>query len=323
MVNLFVTSLSAGAGKTAICTGIGRNLAGQGKKVGYVRPLIGAPPSGADALFIKEVLSLAEPLEVLCPSFTNENQFAAGFKKAFDAVAGGKDVVLVEGSGISIPRAVSTRVVLVITYDELHDAEVKSAYNSYGQQAAGIVINKVPISQLGRVRTEAEASFAKAGVTLLGVLPEDRALLTFSIDELVKLIDGQVVNNPEQTAALAENYMLGAMTVDSSLPYYGRMVNKVAVVRSERPDMQLGALQTSTRAVVVTGGRPLVPLVQNRAEERKIPIIATGYDTATVATRIEEAMLKTRFHQKSKVLRLTEIMAQGFNFQLLSRVAGM
>lgn len=323
MVTLFVTSLSSGAGKTAICAGIDRHLTDQGKKIGYMRLLIGAPPSSEDGLFMKEIFSLPESLETLCPAFTNENQFAADFKKSFDAVAGGKDVVIIEGWGASIPRAVSARVVLVITYDELQDANVTSTYGSFGQQVAGIVINKVPVSQLTRVRSETEASFMKSGVTLLGVIAEDRALLTFSIDELVKIIDGQVNNNPQQTAELAANFMLGAMTVDSSLPYYERMADKVVVVRGERPDMQLGALQTSTRAVVVTGSGQLVPLVQNRAEERKIPLITTPYDVSAIADRIEEALLKTRFHQKSKIPRLMELMAQGFNFQLLSRVAGV
>ena len=323
MVTLFVTSLSSGAGKTAVCAGIGRHLADQGKKVGYMRPLIGAPPSGPDGLFMEEILALPESLEALCPSFTNESQFAAGFKKAFDAVASGKDVLIIEGSGVVIPRAVSARVILVITYDELQDAKVASTYMSFGQHVAGIVVNKVPVSQLSRVRNETEASFIKAGIILLGVLPEDRALVTFSIDELVKLIDGRVANNPEQTSELAANFMLGAMAVDSSLPYYNRLANKVAVVRGERLDMQLGALQTSTRAVVVTGNGPLVPLVQNRAEEKRIPLITTPYDVVTVTGRIEEAIVKTRFHQKSKMPRLMEIMAQGFNFQLLSRVAGV
>jgi BioD-like phosphotransacetylase family protein len=323
VVALFVTSLSSGAGKTAVCAGVGKHLADQGKKVGYMRPLIGAPPPGPDGLFMKEVLSLPESLEALCPSFTNESQFTAGFKKAFDAVAGGKDVVIIEGSGVVIPHAVSARVILVITYDELQDAKVTSTYMSFGQQVAGIVVNKVPVSQLPRVRNETEASFIKAGIILLGVLPEDRALVTFSIDELVKLIDGQVANNPEQTSELAANFMLGAMAVDSSLPYYSRLANKVAVVRGERLDMQLGALQTSTRAVVVTGNGPLVPLVQNRAEKKRIPLITTPYDVVTVTGRIEEAIVKTRFHQKSKMPRLMEIMAQGFNFQLLSRIAGV
>jgi len=323
VVTLFVTSLSSGAGKTAICAGIGKHLIAQGKKVGYMRPLIGAPPSGADALFMKEVLSLQEPLEALCPAFTNENQFTAGFKKAFDSIAGGKDVVIVEGSGAGIPRATSAWVVMVITYDELQDAKVASVYKSFGQQAAGIAVNKVPTSQLGRIKTEVETNFIKSGIGLLGVLPEDRVLVTLSIDELAKIIDGQVVNNAEQTGELAENFMLGAMNVDSSLPYYSRKSDKVAVVRGERPDMQMGALQTSTRALVVTGGAPPVPQVQVRAEERKIPIVTTAHDVATVASRLEEAIARTRFHQKSKMARMAELMAQGFNYQLLSRIAGV
>ena len=322
MVTLFVTSLSSGDGKTAVCAGIGRYLADQGKKTGYVRPIIG-PGSDADGRFMKEVLSLTEPVEAICPSFTSESEFAAGFKRAFEAIAGGKDAVIIEGATSAFPRSVPCHAILVVGYDELQDAAVAPTYVSFGQQAAGIVVNKVPVSQLARVKAEAEASFMKSAINLLGVLPEDRALLTFSIDELVKLIDGKVANNPEQTVELAANFMLGAMTVDSSLPYYSRLDNKVAVIRSERPDMQLGAIQTSTRAVVVTGDKPLVPLVLNRAEEKQVPLITTSLDVDTVASRIEEAVLKTRFRQRSKMPRLTEIMAQGFNFGLLSRLAGM
>ncbi len=323
MVTIFVTSLSGGAGKTAICAGIGKQLISQGKKVGYLRPLIGAPPADGDAFFMKEIMSLQEPLDALCPAFTNENQLTANFKKAFDAVAGGKDVVLIEGTIASIARAVSAKVIIVATYAEMTDGKVTAAYKSFGQQMAGVVVNKVPVSQLNRVRGEATATFGKSGVTVLGILPEDRALMTFSLAELVKLIDGQVLNSTEKTDELAGSIMLGAMTVDSALPYFNRMANKVAVIRSERPDMQMAALQTSTRALVVTGASPMIPQVQNLAEDKKVPVITTKYDVATVTNRIEEGIVKTRFHQKSKVARMTELMAQGFNFQLLSKTAGV
>ncbi len=93
-----------------------------------------------------------------------------------------------------------------------------------------------------------------------------------NIAELVKLIDGQVLNSTEKTDELAGSIMLGAMTVDSALPYFNRMANKVAVIRSERPDMQMAALQTSTRALVVTGASPMIPQVQNLAEDKKVPV---------------------------------------------------
>lgn len=301
MVTIFVTSLSAGAGKTAICAGIGKQLISQSKKVGYIRPSTGTP-STDDASFMKEVLSLPE---------------------SSNTMAGNEDVVLVEGMGAGVPQTASAKVVLVVTYTELTDDKVIATYKSFGQQMAGIVINKVPVSQLSRVRSEESASLNKAGVRVLGILPEDRTLMTFSISELAKLIDGQVLNSSEKSQELAVSFMLGAMTVDSALPYFNRMTNKVAVIRSERPDMQMAALQTSTRALVVTGTSKMIPQVQNLAEDKHVPVISTKYDCTTVTSRLEEGIVKTRFHQKNKLARLMELMSQGFDFHLLSKTAGV
>lgn len=324
MVTVFVTSLSTGAGKTALCAGIGRYLSGKGKKVGYIRPLIAAPPSGADALFMKEALSLSEPLDALCPAFTNESQFNTGFRKLFDAVAGGKDVVIVEGANNpNVAKAISARVIVIATYAEITEGKVTVAYKLYGPQSIGLVVNKVPASQLSRVKTEVTAACTKASIPVLGILPESRALLTFSIAELAKLIEGQVLNSADKTGELAGNFLLGAMTVDSGLPYFNRVADKVAIVRSERPDMQIAVLQTPTRAVVISGSGQMIPQVQVAAEDKDIPLITTAYDVATVAARMEDAIVKTRFHQKSKLAPLTALLEKEFNFQQFAKAIGV
>jgi predicted transcriptional regulator len=67
----------------------------------------------------------------------------------------------------------------------------------------------------------------------------------------------------------------------------------------------------------------MIPQVQNLAEDKKVPVITTKYDVATVTNRIEEGIVKTRFHQKSKVARMTELMAQSVDFQALYRTTGI
>jgi len=323
VVTIFVASLSHGAGKTAICAGLGKYLINHGKKVGYLSPTIGSDNNKADASFMKEVLALPESLDFICPNFENENQLAANIKKLIEVVSGGKDIVLVESSNAKAAREATAKVILVATHAELTDNKVIGVYKGYGQQAAGIVINKVPTSQLHDVWTDKAPSMREAGVNILGVLPEDRALLTFNLDELARLINGNFANATKKTEEIPTSFMLGAMTVDSGLPYFSRMSNKVAIVRGERPDMQMAALHTSTLAMVVTGEHAMIPQVKNLAEDKKVPVILTSYDCTTVANRIEENILKTRFHQKRKVDKILELMSKGFDFQLLSKTAGI
>lgn len=322
MVAVYVTSISSGAGKTAICASIARHLAGQGKKVGYMRAVIGGPANG-DGMFMKDVLSLPEAPELISPAFASESQLMAGFKKSLDTVGAGKDVVLIEGSGAAIARASGAKAVIVAAYSDLADSKLAEVYKSFGSQAAGVVINKVPVKELAGVRKNVTDGFSKVGIPLLGFIPEDRALLTFTIAELVKAIDGQVVNNPEKTGELALGLMLGAMTVDSALPYYNLIKDKVAIIRSERPDMQNAALETSTRAIVITGEVPIIPQIRNRAVQKNIPLITTTYDVATTAGKVEDALVKTRFHQKGKLPRLDEITAQAFDFAGFRKTVGL
>lgn len=323
MVTIFVTSLSAGAGKTAVCAGLGKYLINQGKKVGYLSPAIGITKNEADASFIKDIFALPESLDFICPAFESESQLTANIKRLIDAVSGGKDVILVENNNPNAAKEASAKIILVLTYAELIDNKIIPTYKSYGQQIAGIILNKVPTSQLHDVWTDKTPSLREAGVNVLGVLPEDRALLTFNISELAEIVDGKVLNADNKVEELPASFMLGAMTVDSGLPYFSRMANKVAIIRSERPDMMMAALHTSTLALVVTGDIPLIPQVQNLAEDKKIPVILTKYDCATVAGRIEEGILKTRFHEKRKVDRVLEMMSKALDFQLLAKTTGI
>jgi BioD-like phosphotransacetylase family protein len=323
VITLFISSISSGAGKTTVCAGIGKYLVNQGKKVGYLNPSILPEKQNVTASFMKEILSLPEPLDFICPTFENENRLTSSIKKLIDAISGGKDIVLVENSNLNAAIEAAARVIPVVSYLELIDGAAINTCKVYAQQIAGIVINKVPASQMHDVWTEKTVPLKLAGINILGVLPEDRALLTFNLRELAELIDGKIMNDSGKTEEIPTSFMLGAMTVDSGIPYFNRMSNKVAVIRSERPDMQMAALQTSILAMVITGEKSMIPQVQNLAEDKKVPVILTRHDCMAVANIVEENLLKTRFHQKRKVDRMLELISTGFDLKLLSHSTGI
>jgi len=117
--------------------------------------------------------------------------------------------------------------------------------------------------------------------------------------------------------------MLGAMSVDSGLEYFGRKGNKAVIVKNDRPDMQLAALETPTRCLVISGnGTGVIGSVRDHAESKKIPIILTKSDVNTVVTRIEDTMARSRFNQESKLRKLAEIMEANFDFKILYKALG-
>lgn len=321
---LYIVSAEEAAGKTAICAGLGRSLLSLGKKIGFLKP-VSAEKTGADgdAAFMKQVLDLPDSVESLCPPDGDVKKI----KEAIDKVSKDKDVIIVEGrlgqsaddtlsqTSYEIAKALNARVIIVEAYCGQASRFI-DVYKGFGESLLGVVINKVPQSQLKHVSEEASAKFGTAGINVLGVLPENRALFAITVGELVDSIQGKILNKAEKSAELVENFMLGAMVVDSGLDYFGRKNNKAAIVRQDRPDMQLAALETSTRCLVLSGSnQPPIYSVLQKAENRDIPIISTENTTGDIVTSIEDALNKGRFHQEKKLSKLAEIVKQHLDIQ--------
>ena len=333
MVALYVTSLERGSGKTTICAGLGKHLLIDGKKIGFFKPVIAdnknspIESSDSDTAFIKHLLALEEPADLLCPVFSNESNLTKGIKETYARVSQGKDVVIVEGvsdqsqASRFIVEALDARVIMVAGYSK-ESLKAIDSYKDFGKYLLGVVLNKVPRNRVEQVTGEVSTQLTKAGVNILGVLPEDRALLALTIGELTEHIEGEILSGAEKSAELVENLMLGAMGVDPGPEYFGRKDNKAVVVRSERPDMQLAALETSTRCLVLAGNTAN-PAVVYRAEEKNVPIILAQNAITSVVTNIEDALGKTKFNQENKLPKLTEIMEQHFSFPAVYKGLGL
>jgi len=332
LVALYITSSERGSGKTALCAGLGKHWLDKGKKVGFLKPVISGSKKSSgtdsDAAFIKQVFALAEPADLLCPTFSDAGNLKNKINETYGKVSQGKDVVLIEATfdqsqaSVDIVAALDARVIIVEDYAG-GAARKTASYKEYGKNLLGVVVNKVPGSRLEDVRSELSSQLQKDGATLLGVLPEDRTLLAPTIGELAGYIEGEILSGAEKSAELVENLMLGALTVDSGPYYFSRSDNKAVILKSERTDMQMAALETSIRCLVISGDTELKPVVLTRAEEKKVPIILAKDDTATIAGKIEEALGKTRFNQENKLPRLDEIMGQHLDLAALSKGLGL
>lgn len=306
---LYVVSVEEGAGKTAICAGLGKSLQSDGKKVGYLRP---PEESGADGdiAFMKLALGLSDVVNA-------------------PDVLRGRDVVIVEAklgpsAGDSVSQAtygaareMQAKAIAVETYSG-QPSRFIDVYQGFGDNLLGVVLNKVPESQSPRVRDESSKELGTAGINLLGVIPENRTLLAITVGEVAASIPGKLLNNEEKASELVENFMLGAMIVDSGLDYFGRKGNKAAIVKQDRPDMQLAALETPTSCLVLSGSsEPPMYNVMQKAGNRGIPIISTDAATDDIVASLEEALLKTRLNQEKKLPRLAELVQQNLDLKAL------
>jgi BioD-like phosphotransacetylase family protein len=244
---------------------------------------------------------------------------AADVVNAPDIVQG-RDVVLVEAdlgarpaeklskAAYGAAREMKARAIAVETYSG-QASGYTAVYKGFGEDLLGVVLNKVPASQMKRAREEAEKAFGAAGIKVLGLIPEDRRLLAITVAEIADSIRGKILTSPEKSGELVEQFMLGAMTIGSGLHYFQRCRNKAAIIHQDRPDMQLAALETSTRCLVLSGSeKPPVYSVRQTAETRGIPIILTAASTDEVIAGIEESLLSIRLNQVKKLDALASLV---------------
>jgi len=329
LVTLCVVSPDKATGKTAICAGLGGYLQAAGRKVGFFKPTMDGTSDG-DAAFMRQVLSLPEAVESMCPPIEDGKAPKDKVQKAHAEISRGKDVVLVEAalgstpedklskSSYDIARVLNARVLAITAYSG--QSITPELYQGFGKNLLGMVINKVPKSQLKRVRDEVSGS----GIKVMGVLPEDRALLALTVAELADSINGEIFDSAEKADELVENFMLGAMVVDSGLDYFGRKDNKAVIIRGDRPDMQLAALETATKCLVLSSSAgPPVISVQEKAENRGVPIIIAESNADSIVASIEDALGKARLSQAKKLPILAEIMQQHLDLPALSKGLGL
>ena len=347
MVALYITSTES-SGKTALCAALGRKLIQRGAKVGYMIPVKvvesdkdeGCP----DADFIKDVLKLTEANEAVCPIklsreelskrlTTGSDKLSQDIKSEYQKIARGKDIVLMEGLGnvstkvstsacYTVADTVGADVIVVLNYPVSSDLP-HVVQMSKKVKLIGVVANLLPQSKIEKVKQQITDVLDKGGIKLLGAVPEIRGALGVTVLELAQVLGGEILSSPDRSGEIIENVMVGAMTVDSGLTYFNRKENKAVVIRSERSDMQLAALQTPLKCLILTnGGKPL-PAIVLQAQEKQVPIVSVKLDTASAIAGIEKALAETSFRNTRKLEMFERVLDSCFDFEALYSRLGL
>lgn len=351
---IYVTSTQTFSGKSALCVGLLRRFRHDGFVVGYMKPLSAAPRQfgqqvmDEDADFIRTTFELTDSVENITPVILTEQKVAevlAGEKqemagqvrRAYETIAKGKDVVVLEGGGslregwivdLAPPQVsilLNAQVLVVVPYDsdlQLLD-DLITAQVRLGDSLLGGVINRVPMHRLDFVQDQVKPYVERHEIPIFAILPRERVLLSVSVFELCEGLGGEVLSAEGNLQELVEHLVVGAMGVDSALKYFRQMPNKAVITGGDRSDIQLAALETSTRCLILTGNIRPTPVIIGRAEDQGVPIILTPLDTMSTIELIEGFFGKTRFHQEKKIRSFEALLKEHMDFGALYQSLGL
>ena len=327
MPTLLVSALQPGSGKTCLISALLARLKSEGKRAAYYKPFSLDADYDPDVAFISEHLLWGDGLpNVPAPQSLFENASPdqadlALVRQTVSDLNAATDVVFIEGPDVQLGDGVSSSLsadmadaldcpaLLVARYSDRLDARsVTSACQAYGGRIVGMVINGVPPYRGHTVDQGLAANIRAAGVQVLGAVPEDRTMITVTVQQVADHLGARWVQEPVNTDVHLDRFLIGGNIMDSGTAYYGRYSNQAVIVRAERPDIQLASLMEDTKCLVLTGGSDPTEYIKAEAMQRDVPLMVVDDTTLNTAEALTGVIDRATPHSIRKVERFRELL---------------
>ena len=321
MAVLYVASDQPGAGKTSICAALTAELQRRDKQAAVFKPLHSADQSGPDpdAAIFHRLLGQPEADWPFAPRKSGLTpKLLSDIKGAFEKAAAGQDLLLVEGAsdiqdGVAkeLVDVMDAKVLVVATYQpDLEASELTRWKDLFGERLHGFVINGLTRHQGTDARARLLPSMSAEGLHSFGVVPEDRRMLAVTVGQLASHLEGRFIIGEESTDNLVEHFLVGGLGMDNGVAYFGLRENKAAIVRGDRPDIQMAALQTPTACMLLTQGIEPIEYIRYEAELEEVPVIVVQPDTLSTMASLNTVLDDGRLDHPAKLERFTELLRE-------------
>lgn len=294
MTVLLIASDVPGAGKTAVAAGLALALQRAGHNAAVCKPLSSAGAADPDAVYYAAHFGGDVAVASADDDSGDDDSGMDDAANAVRALSGRADPILVEvanpaaGSGLAsgllagLAEGLEARIIAVIDYrSDLTATALAAAASALGNRLAGVIINRVP-----RYRASAAQSIldeaAATSIPLLAALPERREMLSVSLNELSRHLNGRWERQPSDAEVWIDRFLIGGNMMDSGVGYFGRHQHQAVIARAERPDIQMASLTGNTRCLILTGGGRPTEYIRVEAAKHDVSILLV--DDGTVAT---------------------------------------
>lgn len=274
MATVVVTSANPGEGKTGVAAAIARHFAYEGRPVRLVRAGSGAEAERDAAWFGSlDFVPGSQSVPVEAASIGDDSGALLVIEAdAGDAATiGGATVMVARGAGKAAPNAIAT---------------IRTA-----------------------LRNAAPATPGTDGAPVIE-LAEDRTLAGFSLDEVREALRAQTIVEGDPNPPTCDYLVIAPIASDAGQPYFRRFHTKAVVVRFDRTDMHLAAMQADPSFLVLTGGRQPSGYLFDAAGAKGIPVLLSANDTENTVMALEGIYERTRFQGERKLDRMCELLEQ-------------
>ena len=190
----------------------------------------------------------------------------------------------------------------------LRGADLSEWSEALGDRLAGVLVNGSTRYMSTEASERIGPSFDEAGTALIGMIPEDRALLSVSVDQIRAGLGGRYAVDEGDVNGPVEHFQVGCMSLDPGELRFGLYDRNAVVVRGDRPDIQMSALNASVSCLVLTGGIDPIEYISYEAQEEETPVMVVEPDTLTTMSLLNDVTTSARIDTAAKVARFGELL---------------
>ncbi|PZC50790.1 MAG: hypothetical protein DK304_000496 [Chloroflexi bacterium] len=336
---LCVTSINSGDGKTAFCAGVTLLSKKLGKQIDAVKPLniseLTEPDN--DATFLASISGTENQpgWPDLAKSHSNNAQLLSEVPKIIKRILSIKNDVIVELPSLSdggkdrssIPieliEGLEGEVILIASYSrKLTSKLIIGSANRIGKKLAGVIVNQVPRYRYKETESALQHDLTSVGINVLGFIPEERSLQGVTVGQIAEHLGGEYLLGEDKKNQLFDNVLIGGIVLDNGVEYFNLNETKAVLVRADRPDIQMAALKTPTKCLVLTGGHKPVQYIEHEAREESVPVIMVKQGTLESSRELDTLFQSSTVHHNEKAETFASLIEKHFDIEALSPIIG-
>ena len=347
MRHIYLAATGQNRGKTTVSLGVMDGFARRGLSSGFMKPvgqrtiIEEGVPADEDAVLMKSVFGLTEPLARMSPvhiprGFTQAyiegrvvEDLPQRIRAAHESFADERDILLIEGTGhagvgavVGLSNAVVAAMLgapAVIVSEggvgrPIDEIVLNAAlFERHGVQVAGAIVNKVDLDAKPGLAQTLEQGLALHGIPLLGVLPYRPILSNPTLAMVLEGLHGETLHPGPDLDQVIGGVAIGAMEPEHMLQRIGP--NSLVIVPGDRSDVIEAIVRvhgagegSDAIGLVLTGGYP--PNDATIAAIRGADLFATlvPEDTYVVASAIHDLLVKTHPADAGKIAEIKALV---------------
>lgn len=144
-----------------------------------------------------------------------------------------------------------------------------------------------------------------------------------TVRELVEHLPAKLLCCEKALDELVVHFVIGAMGVASAAKYFRQLADKAVITGGDRADIQLAALQTATKAIILTGNIYPSEVIVKRAQQLGVPLLLAPHDTLSTVERLEQLQGRLRVRESAKVERARALFRQHVDMHKVRAALGL